>query len=137
MFISSITSPSFRNSRIVEQSDWGKWSIVEKALNSQNMAIFSNDYEHFQHGAEFKCQVKNIMKVAYQVRSFKNRYSISIPYIGDSSHIEAPIWEKSPIQEIDILYQFINDRSYCKTLKQAQTYKVALQSCENGHFPRE
>ena len=65
MFISSITSTSFRDNRIVKQSDWGKWSIiVEKALNSQNMAIFSNDYEHFQHGPEFICQVKNIMKVA-------------------------------------------------------------------------
>ena len=52
------------------------------------------------------------LKYTHQVRSFKNRYSISIPYMGDFSHIGAPIWEKSPIQEIDILYRFINDRSY-------------------------
>jgi len=38
---------------------------------------------------------------------------MSIPYVGDFSHIGAPIWEKSPMWGIGILYRFINDRSYC------------------------
>ena len=41
-----------------------------------------------------------------------NQYCILISYMGDLSHIGAPIWEKSSISEINILYGFINDRRY-------------------------